>query len=171
MEIAGVADGKYKYDMYFQPIDYAGPTASIATSAPSPSVSDRTTAAGSSPRARDLVDSRADRSSHVSRRTTRWDRPSRANTTDACGGVTICHASTGCWAPAAALDRIARALPEPVHAGDAGEEEVALADAAERPEAHDAAPARQPALPGERRAGFLAIRTPHAAAVADDEHA
>jgi len=26
LEIAGVADGKYKYDMYFQPIDYAGPT-------------------------------------------------------------------------------------------------------------------------------------------------
>ena len=26
LEIAGVANGKYKYDMYFQPIDYAGPT-------------------------------------------------------------------------------------------------------------------------------------------------
>src|SRR5689334_4490206 len=26
LEIAGVASGKYKYDMYFQPIDYAGPT-------------------------------------------------------------------------------------------------------------------------------------------------
>jgi Fe/S biogenesis protein NfuA len=26
LEIAGVADGKYKYDMYFQPVDYAGPT-------------------------------------------------------------------------------------------------------------------------------------------------
>src|SRR5438445_6192719 len=26
LEIAGVADGKYKYDMYFQPMDYAGPT-------------------------------------------------------------------------------------------------------------------------------------------------
>jgi len=26
LEIAGVAGGKYKYDMYFQPIDYAGPT-------------------------------------------------------------------------------------------------------------------------------------------------
>jgi Fe/S biogenesis protein NfuA len=26
LEIAGVADGKYKYDMYFQPADYAGPT-------------------------------------------------------------------------------------------------------------------------------------------------
>ena len=26
LEIAGVADGKYKYDMYFQPLDYAGPT-------------------------------------------------------------------------------------------------------------------------------------------------
>ena len=25
LEIAGVADGKYKYDMYFQPLDYAGP--------------------------------------------------------------------------------------------------------------------------------------------------
>jgi Fe/S biogenesis protein NfuA len=26
LEIAGVANGKYKYDMYFQPMDYAGPT-------------------------------------------------------------------------------------------------------------------------------------------------
>jgi len=26
LEIAGVANGKYKYDMYFQPLDYAGPT-------------------------------------------------------------------------------------------------------------------------------------------------
>ena len=26
LEIAGVANGKYKYDMYFQPVDYAGPT-------------------------------------------------------------------------------------------------------------------------------------------------
>jgi Fe/S biogenesis protein NfuA len=26
LEIAGVANGKYKYDMYFQPADYAGPT-------------------------------------------------------------------------------------------------------------------------------------------------
>src|SRR2546421_10785298 len=26
LEIAGVADGKYKYDMYFQPADYAGPS-------------------------------------------------------------------------------------------------------------------------------------------------
>jgi Fe/S biogenesis protein NfuA len=26
LEIAGVADGKYKYDMYFQPMDYAGPS-------------------------------------------------------------------------------------------------------------------------------------------------
>ncbi|HYT39203.1 MAG TPA: NifU family protein [Acidimicrobiia bacterium] len=26
LEIAGVANGKYKYDMYFQPIDYAGPS-------------------------------------------------------------------------------------------------------------------------------------------------
>src|SRR5256885_12640828 len=26
LEIAGVANEKYKYDMYFQPIDYAGPT-------------------------------------------------------------------------------------------------------------------------------------------------
>jgi Fe/S biogenesis protein NfuA len=26
LEIAGVADGKYKYDMYFQPADYGGPT-------------------------------------------------------------------------------------------------------------------------------------------------
>src|SRR5688500_7360107 len=26
LEIAGVANGKYRYDMYFQPIDYAGPT-------------------------------------------------------------------------------------------------------------------------------------------------
>jgi Fe/S biogenesis protein NfuA len=26
LEIAGVAGGKYKYDMYFQPVDYAGPT-------------------------------------------------------------------------------------------------------------------------------------------------
>jgi Fe/S biogenesis protein NfuA len=25
LEIAGVANGKYKYDMYFQPLDYAGP--------------------------------------------------------------------------------------------------------------------------------------------------
>ncbi len=26
LEIAGVANGKYKYDMYFQPMDYAGPS-------------------------------------------------------------------------------------------------------------------------------------------------
>jgi Fe/S biogenesis protein NfuA len=26
LEIAGVANGKYKYDMYFQPLDYAGPS-------------------------------------------------------------------------------------------------------------------------------------------------
>jgi len=26
LEVSGVANGKYKYDMYFQPIDYAGPT-------------------------------------------------------------------------------------------------------------------------------------------------
>ena len=26
LEIAGVANGKYKYDMYFQPVSYAGPT-------------------------------------------------------------------------------------------------------------------------------------------------
>jgi Fe/S biogenesis protein NfuA len=26
LEIAGVANGKYKYDMYFQPVDYAGPS-------------------------------------------------------------------------------------------------------------------------------------------------
>ncbi len=26
LEVSGVANGKYKYDMYFQPLDYAGPT-------------------------------------------------------------------------------------------------------------------------------------------------
>jgi Fe/S biogenesis protein NfuA len=26
LEVSGVANGKYRYDMYFQPIDYAGPT-------------------------------------------------------------------------------------------------------------------------------------------------
>src|SRR5688572_15037256 len=26
LEVSGVANGKYKYDMYFQPADYAGPT-------------------------------------------------------------------------------------------------------------------------------------------------
>src|SRR5205814_8994874 len=26
LEVSGVADGKYRYDMYFQPLDYAGPT-------------------------------------------------------------------------------------------------------------------------------------------------
>ena len=26
LEVSGVANGKFKYDMYFQPVDYAGPT-------------------------------------------------------------------------------------------------------------------------------------------------
>src|SRR3990170_8504636 len=29
LEVSGVADGKYRYDMYFQPLDYAGPTDAV----------------------------------------------------------------------------------------------------------------------------------------------
>lgn len=29
LEVSGVANGKYKYDMYFQPLDYAGPTDTV----------------------------------------------------------------------------------------------------------------------------------------------
>jgi Fe/S biogenesis protein NfuA len=29
LEVSGVANGKYRYDMYFQPLDYAGPTDAI----------------------------------------------------------------------------------------------------------------------------------------------
>lgn len=29
LEVSGVADGKYRYDMYFQPSDYAGPTDAV----------------------------------------------------------------------------------------------------------------------------------------------
>jgi Fe/S biogenesis protein NfuA len=29
LEVSGVANGKYRYDMYFQPVDYAGPTDAV----------------------------------------------------------------------------------------------------------------------------------------------
>ena len=29
LEVSGVANGKYRYDMYFQPLDYAGPTDAV----------------------------------------------------------------------------------------------------------------------------------------------
>lgn len=29
LEVSGVADGKYRYDMYFQPLEYAGPTDAV----------------------------------------------------------------------------------------------------------------------------------------------
>src|SRR5207248_3453231 len=29
LEVSGVASGKYRYDMYFQPLEYAGPTDAV----------------------------------------------------------------------------------------------------------------------------------------------